>query len=120
MFAGTYLTDNRAHQQQHAALRVFTQAGFTVADAAEALSTVYCFTIGFVIEEQAVYPRPGERSEQYDIDRRTERLAGDNVPLAVEAGKTVFADFDRRYRRGVQAIVTGVATWLAHPADSAG
>jgi TetR/AcrR family tetracycline transcriptional repressor len=112
MFAGTLLTDTSVYQRQEAMLRVFTGAGFTVAESVGAMGTVYCYTIGYVIEEQAVYPRPGERSDDYDIGKRTQRMAHENVPLSTEAGETLFGDFDTRYDRGLQAIVTGVASWL--------
>lgn len=117
MFAGTYLTDTSVYQRQEAALRILTQEGFSVADAAEALYTIYSYTIGFVIEEQAVYPRPGERSEQYDVDRRTERMADLDVPMSIEAGQTVFTDHDARFARGIQAIITGVSAWADQAND---
>jgi AcrR family transcriptional regulator len=111
MFAGTYLTDTSVYTQQEAALRLLTRAGFSLEDAGQVYWTIYSYTIGFVIEEQAVYPHRGHRDERYDIDRRTERMAEQDVPLAAAAGPALFDDFDRRYRRGLQAIVTGVAGW---------
>lgn len=111
MFAGTYLTDTSVYQQQEASLRLLTDAGFSLQDAGQVFWTIYSYTIGFVIEEQAVYPRPGQRDERYDVDRRTERMADEHVPLASEAGKSLFDDFNARYIRGLQAIVTGVAGW---------
>jgi TetR/AcrR family tetracycline transcriptional repressor len=111
MFAGTLLTDTSVYQQQEAALRIFVDAGFAVPDAAQAMHTIYCFTIGFVIEEQAVFPRPGERSDQYDLTRRTERMADQDVPMSTEAGPAMFDDFDRRFDRALQAIITGVSGW---------
>jgi TetR/AcrR family tetracycline transcriptional repressor len=113
MFAGTYLTDTSIYQRQEAALRLMTNAGFSLPDAAEVLQTIYAYTIGFVIEEQAVYPKPGQRSEQYVIDKRTERMAHENVPMATEAGHTMFADHDTRYQRALNAIITGVGAWLS-------
>jgi TetR/AcrR family tetracycline transcriptional repressor len=91
-----------------------TDAGFSLPDGAEALYTIYAYTIGFVIEEQAIYPKPGQRSEQYDIDQRSERMAHENVPLATEAGHAMFAaDHNTRYQRGLNAIITGIGTWLS-------
>nr|WP_232327835.1 TetR/AcrR family transcriptional regulator C-terminal domain-containing protein [Kibdelosporangium sp. MJ126-NF4]CEL13807.1 TetR-family transcriptional regulator [Kibdelosporangium sp. MJ126-NF4]CTQ88175.1 TetR-family transcriptional regulator [Kibdelosporangium sp. MJ126-NF4] len=111
MFAGTYLTDTSVYRHQDAALRLLTDAGFSLADAGQVYWTIYSYTIGFVIEEQAVYPRPGERDERYDLDRRTQRMADEHVPLATAAGPELFDRFDQRYTRGLQAIVTGVDTW---------
>jgi TetR/AcrR family tetracycline transcriptional repressor len=111
MFAGTYLTDTSVYRHQEAALQIFKNGGFALADAAGALHTIYCYTIGFVIEEQAVYPRPGARAPQYDLSRRTERMAPEDVPLATEAGAALFDDFDARFTRGLQAIIDGVGRW---------
>ncbi|WP_202819045.1 TetR/AcrR family transcriptional regulator C-terminal domain-containing protein [Actinosynnema sp. ALI-1.44] len=111
MFAGTHLTDPGAYRHQDDALRLLTGAGFSLEDAGHAFWTIYSYTIGFVIEEQAVYPRPGQRDERYDIDRRTERVAQQNAPLAAAASPVLFGDFDRGYTRGLQAIITGVAGW---------
>lgn len=112
MFAGTHLTDTSVYQHQEAALRLLTDAGFSLADAGQVLWTVQSYTVGFVIEEQAVYPRPGQRDERYDLDRRTERMADEHVPLAAAAGASMFSDFDARYRRGLRAIISGVRDWL--------
>lgn len=111
MFAGTYLTDTAAYEKQEAALGILTAAGFSVADAAQALHTIYCYTIGFVIEEQAVHPRPGERAPQYDVARRTARLKDKDLPKAVAAGPVMFEAFDARFTRGLAAIVAGVGAW---------
>lgn len=115
MFAGTYLTDTSVYTHQDAALRLLTDAGFSLTDAGQVFWTIYTYTIGFVIEEQAVYPRAGQRDERYDMQRRTERMADQDVPLAAAAGPLLFDDFDRRYARGLQAIVTGVAAWRSAP-----
>ncbi|MET0132507.1 MAG: TetR/AcrR family transcriptional regulator C-terminal domain-containing protein [Kibdelosporangium sp.] len=112
MFAGTYLTDTSVYQQQEAALQLMTTAGFSLADAAIALSTVYSYAIGFVIEEQAVFPRPGQRDEQYDLTKRTDRMTDEEVPLSAAAGPVMFDGFDDRFTRGLQAIIAGVNTWL--------
>lgn len=111
MFAGTYLTDTSVYQQQEAALRLLVDGGFAIEDAGQVLMTVHCYAIGYVIEEQAVYPRRGERDDRYVIDRRTERMADQNVPLATAAGPAMFTDFDRRFTRGLRAIIAGVAGW---------
>jgi AcrR family transcriptional regulator len=112
MFAGTYLTDTSVYQHQEAALRLMTDAGFSIEDGGQVYFTISSYTVGFVIEEQAVYPRPGERDERYDVDRRTERMADEHVPLATAAGSSLFGGFDARYRRGLSAIISGVRGWL--------
>src|SRR5262245_41268819 len=79
----TYLTDTALYAPMELALRKFTDAGFSLRDAVVGLSTIYCYTVGFTIEEQAVYPRPGELNPQYDLARRAERIDGTNFPLAL-------------------------------------
>jgi AcrR family transcriptional regulator len=111
MFAGTFLTDTSVYQQQEASLRLLTDAGFSLEDAGQVYWTIYSYTIGFVIEEQAVHPRPGERDERYDVDWRTERMAHEHVPLADAAGRSLFHGFETHYTRGLQAIIAGVAGW---------
>jgi TetR/AcrR family transcriptional regulator, tetracycline repressor protein len=111
MFAGTFLTDTSVYQHQDAALRLLTDAGFTLEDAGLVFWTIQSYTVGFVIEEQAVYPYPGQRDERYDVNRRTERMAAEDVPLAAAAGKSLFDDFGPRYNRGLRAIIIGIATW---------
>lgn len=62
VFSGTRLTDYGHSEGQEALLGAFRRAGFELADAVLAFTTAYAFTIGFVIEEQAVQPVPGERA----------------------------------------------------------
>jgi hypothetical protein len=40
------------------------------------MSTINDYTMSFVMEEQAVFPRPGERSPQYNIAARNAELEG--------------------------------------------
>jgi TetR/AcrR family transcriptional regulator, tetracycline repressor protein len=113
MFAGKYVTDTRVYELQEAALRIFTAGGFRPTDAAEAVSTIYSYTIGFVIEEQAVWLRPGERNEQYDLEHRAARMDPNEVPLAREAGAVIFSDYGARFERGLQVVVTGLRSWVS-------
>ncbi|MBP2471375.1 AcrR family transcriptional regulator [Crossiella equi] len=108
MVAGTHLTDTGMYTAMERALTVFTEAGFTLAEAATAFSTVYHFTIGFVIEEQAVQPMPGERDPSYDLAARTARMDGERTPLSIQAGPELFTDFDRRYTAGLDLIIRGL------------
>lgn len=62
VFSGTRLTDYGHAEGQEALLAAFRRAGFELADAVLAFTTAYAFTTGFVIEEQAVHPVPGERA----------------------------------------------------------
>ncbi|GAA2813800.1 TetR/AcrR family transcriptional regulator C-terminal domain-containing protein [Crossiella cryophila] len=109
MVAGTHLTDTSAYDSMERALSTFTKAGFSLSAAISGLTTIYHFTVGFVIEEQAVHPTPAERDPRYDFAARAARMDTAATPLAVAAGKELFSDFDRRYRQGLELIVRGLA-----------
>jgi TetR/AcrR family transcriptional regulator, tetracycline repressor protein len=108
MFSGTYLTDAALYAPMEHALRIFTDAGFSLSDAIIGLSTIYAYTVGFTIEEQAVYPRPGEPDQRYDLARRAARIDGAKFPLALAAGELSFSQFDERFERGLQLIIRGL------------
>ena len=57
------------------------ESGFTVRQTVILLSTIYNYTLSFVMEEQAVFPRPGERSTEYDIAERNARLDPKLFPI---------------------------------------
>lgn len=109
MVAGTHLTDSGAYGSMERALQIFTKAAFSLPAALTALTTIYHYTIGFVIEEQAVQPMPGERDPRYDLATRTARMNPQATPLAVAAGKELFSDFDRRYTQGLDLIIRGLS-----------
>ncbi|WP_218511844.1 TetR/AcrR family transcriptional regulator C-terminal domain-containing protein [Variovorax sp. dw_308] len=89
------------------------EAGFTVREATVLLSTIYNYTVSFTMEEQAVFPRPGERSAQYDLAQRKARLADAGLPLLRQAGEILFDKFDRRYKEGLMLIVRGAGLQVA-------
>jgi TetR/AcrR family tetracycline transcriptional repressor len=108
MFSGRYLTDPSLYASLETALRKFAEAGFSLADAASVLNTLYCYVIGFTIEEQAVFPRQGKRSKQYDPAWRSKRIDPNKFPLSQAAGPEAFGQFDERFARGVELILRGV------------
>jgi TetR/AcrR family tetracycline transcriptional repressor len=108
MFSGTYLTDDSVYASMERSIRVLTDAGFAPRDAARGLNVIYCYTVGFTIEEQAVHPRPGERNAQYDPAKRAERVDGDALPLVAETGEDVLENFDERFEHGLQVIISGL------------
>jgi hypothetical protein len=87
-------------------LRLFTAAGFGLAEAVRANATAYAYTIGFVTEEQGVRPLPGERREGYDVTERARLLA--DFPLSAAAGAEIFEDYDRHFEEGLALIIAGV------------
>ncbi|MFY0565595.1 TetR/AcrR family transcriptional regulator C-terminal domain-containing protein [Archangium lansingense] len=108
VFSGTRLTDPSLYASLDAMLRQFVEAGFSLRDAVSGYSTVYNYTVGFTIEEQAVYPMPGERNAQYDLARRAKRMEGQGVPLAQAMGEELFTGFDDRFERGLELILNGI------------
>lgn len=73
VFSGTFFTEEQLPNA--APVRQFADAGFDPDRAERALFTLYSYVVGFTIEEQAMYPMPGERDERYpamDTDARFE------------------------------------------------
>jgi AcrR family transcriptional regulator len=110
VYAGTRFTDLSYAEPMEAHLRALVQAGFTPQAAARAWFTAYSYTIGFVIEEQAMGPDPAGGAEGYDLDARAERLA--DYPLAAAGGHEFFQNRDQGFEAGLRVIVEGVAATL--------
>ncbi|MFF9089960.1 TetR/AcrR family transcriptional regulator C-terminal domain-containing protein [Streptomyces sp. NPDC014991] len=106
VFSGSRFTGTGHAPELEANLRLLTEAGLTLAQAIDAGRTAHMYTLGFVTEEQGVQPLPGERREGYDIDERARRLSG--FPLAAEAGKLLFDDYDRQFEEGLALLVAGI------------
>lgn len=109
VFSGSRFTGTSHAVEMERTLRLFTEAGFTLAQAVRAASTSYLYTIGFVTEEQGVQPLPGERREGYDVHERARLMA--DFPLSAAAGAEIFEDYDRHFEEGLAVIVAGVEVW---------
>jgi AcrR family transcriptional regulator len=109
VFSGTYLTDDAVLEAMETPLRVLTTAGFALREAVLGWQTVYNYVIGFVIEEQAVHPRPGQTDPRYNLDRRAARIDQERFPLTHAAGPEGFGDPDERFSRGLALITRGLA-----------
>ncbi|MEV5956905.1 TetR/AcrR family transcriptional regulator C-terminal domain-containing protein [Streptomyces sp. NPDC051987] len=106
VYSGARFTGIDHAPEQEAYLRAMTEAGFTLAQAARAGTTVYAYTIGFVIEEQGVEPVPGHRREGYDVDERARMLA--DFPLSAAAGREIFTDYDSHFETGLEIVLAGI------------
>jgi AcrR family transcriptional regulator len=106
VFSGSRFTGTDHAREMEAHLRVLTGAGFTLVQAVNAARTMNMFTIGFVTEEQGVQPLPGERREGYDIEERARRMA--DFPLAAEAGRVLFDDYDGQFEEGLALVIAGI------------
>jgi AcrR family transcriptional regulator len=110
VYSGTHFTDMSYAEPMEANLRMLTAAGFTPAGAARAWFTAYSYTIGYVIEEQAMGPDPASGAEGYDLDARAARLA--EYPLAAAAGREMFVDHERGFEVGLEAVLVGIRETL--------
>jgi TetR/AcrR family transcriptional regulator, tetracycline repressor protein len=107
--AGSRLTDTVFMETTELIGSRLVEAGFSVRKAVVLLSTVYTFTISFVIEEQAVFPVRGERSSAYDIQKRNAKLNAKKFPLLRQSGAILFDHFDQRYKDSLGLIVRGAS-----------
>jgi TetR/AcrR family tetracycline transcriptional repressor len=112
MVAGTRLTNTEYMKTAEVVGAELVKAGFTLRQTVVLLSTIYNYTLNFVMEEQAIFPMPGKRSKQYDIQERNEKLSGVALPLMRQAGPILFDRFERRYKEGLDLIMQGAACQL--------
>jgi TetR/AcrR family transcriptional regulator, tetracycline repressor protein len=107
MVVGTRLTDTKYMKTAEAIGAKLLEDGFSVREGVVLLSTIYNYTLSFVMEEQAVYPRPNERSPEYDIAERKSRLDAKEFPILRQSGPILFDRFNRRYKEGLELILRG-------------
>jgi TetR/AcrR family transcriptional regulator, tetracycline repressor protein len=107
MVAGAYLTNNRLYGPMEKTLEVFAAEGIAPADAMSCLNTVYCYVIGFAIEEQATLTAKGQRDPRYELSAREARLDPAVFPLTRGIGPALFADHEARLERGLRMIIVG-------------
>lgn len=112
MVSGTYMTDPALFAGMEASLRVLTEAGFTLRQSVVGLGALYCYVIGFVIEEQALEFAPGQPDARYDLSRRSQRVDRERFPLAHAAGTVMFMDHDSRFLEGVDLMIAGIGAML--------
>ena len=94
VFSGTYLGDIGLVGEHP--FRRSIDAGLDALRAGRAMFTVYSYVIGFTIEEQAVYPTPGNRDPRY----------------ADSPAESMFDDVDERFEDGLTMVVLGARQWL--------
>jgi TetR/AcrR family tetracycline transcriptional repressor len=119
MFSGTYLTDASLFDAMEASLYKLTGAGFSLQTALCGMATLYGYTIGFVIEEQAAHPMPDEANPLYELARRNQRIDPQTHPLSFAAGRESFTHYDSRFQAGLELIVSGMGKALRGPSTTA-
>ncbi len=87
--------------------RRLTSSGFNPRQVVLLLSTIYNFALGFVMEEQAVFPRPKERSPRYNISKRMKKLDPQKFPTLHKTARISLEHFDLRYREALSLILGG-------------
>jgi TetR/AcrR family tetracycline transcriptional repressor len=110
MVSGTRLTTTEPLKATEAIGSRLVASGFSVRATVVLLSTIYNYTLSFVMEEQAVFPTPGERSPLYSIEDRKARLDPAVFPYQRQAGSILFDRYDRRFREGLEMILRGAQT----------
>ena len=107
MVSGSRLTNTDYMKTAEQIASRLLECGFTVRQAVVLLSTIYNYTLSFVMEEQAVFPRPGERSPRYSLAERNATLPPEEFPILRRSGTILFDRFDRRYKEGLDLILRG-------------
>ena len=107
VFSGTFFTD--APLPGESAIEEMVAAGHTPVQAVRVLSTVFSFTVGFTIEQQAVEPTPGKRDPRYDA--ALER-AGRSTAFSAAVKAALGGNFDEQFEEGLSIVLLGVKAWL--------
>jgi AcrR family transcriptional regulator len=108
MVSGTRFTDPAIYASMEMAIRRLTDAGFSPYRAVMGLSTIYCYVIGYVIEEQAVFTPDGAMDNVYKPEVRAKRVDAKKMPMAAKSGEYLFTKFDRRFNDGLRLIIDGL------------
>ncbi|MFE7119464.1 TetR/AcrR family transcriptional regulator C-terminal domain-containing protein [Streptomyces sp. NPDC057654] len=110
VFGGTHFRGTEYAEHMDQLFAALTEAGFTLDAAARAVMTAYSYTIGYVVEEQAMRGDVATGEGGFDVDARAERLRAH--PLAAAAGYEMFTEYDEGYEAGLAAVVAGVEVTL--------
>jgi len=113
MVAGSRLTNTEYMKTVERVGARLIGEGLTVRQAVVVISTIYNYTLSFVMEEQAVFPLPNERSPQYDLAARNAKLDPKEFPILRRSGSILFDKFDRRYKEGLDLILCGAKEKMA-------
>ncbi len=110
VFSGTFFTDETLPRET--TVKEVISGGHTPQQAARVLSTVFSFTVGFTIEQQADEPKPGERNRRYEdaIQRRAQR--GEAFTTALKSA--LLGDFDAQFEQSLAIILLGAKAWLGN------
>ncbi|MBN6040401.1 TetR/AcrR family transcriptional regulator C-terminal domain-containing protein [Amycolatopsis sp. 195334CR] len=107
IFSGTRLSDPDVVKAKETWLARFIEAGFTLADADDALDVVTAFVVGYVIEEQERAQSDETAPGRYSLAERDAWL-GEGADLVKAAGR-LRDDHDTRFERHLDVVLDGLA-----------
>ncbi|KNB51614.1 TetR/AcrR family transcriptional regulator C-terminal domain-containing protein [Streptomyces caatingaensis] len=110
VYSGTRFTDTSYADTMETYLKALVEAGFTPRAAARAFYTVYCYTIGYVVEEQSAAGYPEQGVKGIDLMEREQRLTGH--PISAAAGPELFGESEAGFETGLRAVVAGLEATL--------
>jgi hypothetical protein len=124
MVAGTKLTGMEYLKTTERIGIQMLAAGFSVRAAVVLFSTIYNYTLSFVMEEQAMFLTPGEPSPRYSVEERNGRLDPAVFPFhrqtsSILFDQILFDHYDRRFREGPKLILQGAKPEETREARSA-
>lgn len=114
VLAGTFYNGDAAtFAPEQRILPLLRSAGFTTEDATDLIMTILHYTVGFVIEEQEVFPTPGQRDPRYDVDA----LLATHGARDPEAVRYMFSadTVQRRFHSGLRFIIAGAEQGQGSP-----
>ncbi|MEV4476449.1 TetR/AcrR family transcriptional regulator C-terminal domain-containing protein [Nonomuraea salmonea] len=110
IFSGTRFSDPSVVTAKDPWLESLTGAGFSLAEADDAIDLITAFVVGFVIEEQERNRPRDDDPERYSLEGRDEWL-GEGADLVKAAGH-LRDDGDQRFERQLGVVLDGLAARL--------
>jgi AcrR family transcriptional regulator len=107
MVSGTRLTTTEPLRTTEMIGAQMVAFGFSLRAGVVLISTIYNYTLSFVMEEQAVFPAKDKRAPGYSIAERNARLDPAIFPHHRSASSILFDGYDRRFREGLELILQG-------------
>lgn len=109
VFAGSSIAHPALYRTIELTLRTLTDAGFDTRDAVRAFGTLYHYTVGYTIEEQARIGTAYGDDNPYDPGRFAESVDPQRFPLTTQVLDTLFdPDADAGFEHGLRLIITGM------------
>ncbi|WP_253768002.1 TetR/AcrR family transcriptional regulator C-terminal domain-containing protein [Goodfellowiella coeruleoviolacea] len=114
MFAGTHMAHPAMHRCMELTLRTLRDAGFTLAEAARAVTVLLHYTVGFTIEQQARDGAAYQDDNPYRPDLIAQHIDASRFPLFHQVAVEVFdVGSDADFEAGLQVILAGITATRA-------